>query len=76
MLHFARIVVLLRLFPHAKADECSPEHIDWTPAEWTNKAINDCDILSILIDLQKNQTASQKLKLKLKGAILMPNMAS
>ena len=44
MLHFATIT-LLCLFPHAKADDCDPQHIDWAPGDKTNKAIDDCDLL-------------------------------
>ena len=45
MLHFAKITTLLCLFPSTKADECSPENIDWSPGERTNKAIDNCDLL-------------------------------
>ena len=43
MRHFATIV-LLCLFPHAKAEYCAQRHIGWTPGDKT-KAIDDCDLL-------------------------------
>jgi len=45
MLNFARIITLLCLFPHVKADECAPEKIDWSPGEVSNKPIDECDLL-------------------------------
>ena len=46
MLNFVRIITLLCLFPHAKADDdCSPQKIDWSPGEFANKAIDNCDLL-------------------------------